>query len=146
MHNIEEAVWLPRWIETAGKYKRVISQNEFVFAVIIITILAYLAAFIYIVCPQSFIAACFYYGFCGAMILNLFMHLVPALQLRKYAPGLVTSLFVVCPTNIYIIITAIRLGYATVMQVTFSTVIVGVLLIAILPLLFMVGRMLTKEL
>lgn len=124
MHNIEEAVWLPRWFKTAEKYRRDISRNEFVFAVIMVTILAYLATFAYIVFPKNLIVVYFYYGFCGAMILNLFMHLIPTVMLRRYAPGLITSLFVVCPTNVYVIITAIRLSMVSAMQVLFSTVVV----------------------
>ncbi len=146
MHNIEEAIWLPRWLKTAGKYKRDISQNEFVFAVIMVTILAYLATFAYIVFPKNLIAVCFYYGLCGAMILNLFMHLIPAVMLRRYAPGLITSLLVVCPTNVYIIITATHLSIVSVMQVLFSTVVVGVLLVVGLPVLFKIGGKVTKEL
>lgn len=145
MHNLEEAVWLPKWFAKAGKYKRELSQNEFIFAVVIITILAYSAAFLYMVFPQSMIVTSFYFGFCGAMILNLFMHLIPTIQLRKYAPGLITSLFVVCPTNAYIIMTAIRLGLVTIMQFLLSTFIIGLLLLALLPLLFKVGKSVTRE-
>ncbi len=47
LHNIEEAIWLPEWSQQSSKFQKPVTSNEFHFAVIVITMLAYLSAFIY---------------------------------------------------------------------------------------------------
>lgn len=45
LHNIEEAIWLPKWSQQASKYQKPVTPNEFRFAVIVITFFAYFSAF-----------------------------------------------------------------------------------------------------
>ena len=45
LHNLEEALWLPQWSQIGSAFQRPVSSNEFHFAVLIITALAYLISF-----------------------------------------------------------------------------------------------------
>ena len=46
LHNLEEALWLPQWSQIGSAFQRPVSSNEFHFAVLIITALAYLISFL----------------------------------------------------------------------------------------------------
>ena len=39
LHNLEEAVWLPKWSQVAKKFHKPVTTNEFIFAVLVITVL-----------------------------------------------------------------------------------------------------------
>ena len=49
LHNLEEAIWLPRWSQHSSQFQKPVTSSEFHFAVIMITILANLSAFSYLV-------------------------------------------------------------------------------------------------
>ncbi len=141
LHNIEEALWLPHWSQHAAKYHRPVEKNEFHFALIIITALAYLVTFFRIILPDVVFIGWIFYGFLGVMIINaVFPHLVATVVLKKYAPGLFTGLFLNIPVNAILIYRAINIGITTITEVVIATAIVGILLILIIPLLFRAGR------
>lgn len=70
IHNIEEVIWLPKWSQQSSKFQKPVTSNEFNFAVIFITILAYLAAFSFLYMPESDFAKWIFIGFIGSMIFN----------------------------------------------------------------------------
>jgi hypothetical protein len=45
LHNLEEAVWLPDWSQQAGRWHRPVEKIPFRFAVLVLTLLAYLFAY-----------------------------------------------------------------------------------------------------
>jgi hypothetical protein len=47
LHNIEEALWLPQWSQNATRFHKPVSNNEFHFAVIMVTAIGYLFTFQY---------------------------------------------------------------------------------------------------
>lgn len=66
LRNLEEAIWLPHWSQSVGKYQHPVEKNAFVFAVIVITMFGYI-----------------YLGFIGMMGLNaIFPHLVATIVLK----------------------------------------------------------------
>jgi hypothetical protein len=141
LHNIEEALWLPQWSQHAAKYHKPVEKNEFHFALIIITALAYLITFFRMIFPDDVFIGWVFYGFLGVMIINtLFPHLVATIALKKYAPGLLTGLFLIVPINSLLIHRAIAIGFTTMTQVIIASFVVGILLILIIPLLFRAGR------
>jgi hypothetical protein len=145
LHNIEEALWLPQWSENAGRFHRPAGKTEFHFALLIITALAYLATFLLLVFPGVIIARWFFYGFLGAMMINaLFPHLVATIALRKYAPGLLTGLLLNIPINAALIYLGVKEKMITFPAVIAATVIVGLILLALIPILFRLGRMLFR--
>lgn len=140
LHNIEEAVWLPKWSQNASKFHKKVDSSEFIFAVIVITMLAYLAAFLFVAYPHSWILKDIYFGFLGAMILNsLFPHLIGTVVLKKYAPGLVTGIFLMLPIDLLLIIRGFNYNLVTINEVVISTLLVGGFLLALVPILFKIG-------
>jgi hypothetical protein len=145
LHNAEEAVWLPKWSQHAKGFHKPVESNEFLFAVLVVTILAYLSTFLAIAFPSVWLWKQIFFGFLGAMILNVFIpHLLATVILRKYSPGLLTGLFLVIPVNSTILYQAIAGGNLRCSELAFSTVIVAVILLSSLPWLFLLGKKLIQ--
>ncbi|MGE7941402.1 HXXEE domain-containing protein [Lysinibacillus xylanilyticus] len=142
LHNIEEAIWLPQWSQHGSKFQKTVTPNEFHFAVFVITALAYLSAFFFIFLPQSNFAKWFFVGFLGAMIINaIFPHLLTTIVMKKYAPGLVTALLLNIPINSLIIHRMFETYLIEWTELLFSTILVGISLLALIPFLFKLGRL-----
>ncbi len=145
LHNIEEALWLPQWSKQAGRFHRPVETTEFRFAVLIITAMAYIATFLMLVFPDVIIVNRFFYGFLGAMTVNvLFPHLAASIFLRKYAPGLLTGLLLNVPIGAMLIYQAVSKNILTFPDVIGATIIVGLVLIALILVLFRLGQILIK--
>lgn len=106
LHNMEEALWLPQWSKYAKKFHEPVERNQFIFAVIILTMLGYLITLADILNPQpGNIINYVYLGFIGMMGLNAIIpHLAATIVLKKYAPGLITGLLLNLPLSLIIII------------------------------------------
>ena len=105
IHNIEESVWLPEWSRHAKKFHEPVERSQFVFAVIVVTIIGYLATVAEIIenIPGG-VFSYVYLGFIGMMGLNTVLpHLAATILLKKYAPGLITALLLNLPLSIIII-------------------------------------------
>ena len=84
LHNIEEALWLPQWSKHATKFHKQVEKNEFHFAVLVITLIAYLCTSLFIFFPNALLFKYFYFGFVGAMIINtIFPHLIATIFLKN---------------------------------------------------------------
>lgn len=141
LHNIEEAIWLPKWSQQASKYQKPVTPNEFRFAVIVITFFAYFSAFSFSHFPQSNLAKWLFIGFLGSMIFNaIFPHLMATILMKSYAPGLLTGLLLNIPINSLIIYQLFSKGLIVWSELILSTLIVGIVLLAIIPLLFKIGE------
>jgi hypothetical protein len=105
IHNIEESVWLPEWSKHAKKFHEPVERNQFIFAVIIVTIIGYLVTVVEIIDNTTGSAFSYIYlGFIGMMGLNTMLpHLAATILLKKYAPGLITALLLNLPLSIIII-------------------------------------------
>jgi hypothetical protein len=105
LHNIEESVWLPEWSKHSKKIHEPVERNQFIFAVIVVTIIGYLVTVVEIINnnPGS-VFSYIYLGFIGMMGLNTILpHLAATVLLKKYAPGLITALLLNLPLSIIII-------------------------------------------
>lgn len=140
LHNLEEAIWLPAWSQQASRFQKPVTEGEFRFAVAIITGLAYLTAIGYQIWPFT-IAKWLFTGFLGSMIVNaIFPHLLATLIMKKYAPGLATGLILNIPVNSFILFRMHAENTVSTGEIILSTVIVGGGLLALIPLLFRIGR------
>lgn len=112
LHNLEEALWLPQWSKHSEKFHEPVERNQFIFAVIIITITGYLITIADILSGHTEnIINYLYLGFIGMMGLNAIIpHLAATLVLKKYAPGLITGLLLNLPVSLLIIIYQIQNG------------------------------------
>ena len=144
LHNIEEAVWLPKWSKYARKFHEPVDSNQFIFAVIIVTIIGYLlTALDFLMGSSSGYVSYVYLGFVGMMGINaLFPHLIATIALKKYAPGLMTALFLNLPLSLILIINAIKNGLSP-FYVLAAIVIVGGIILFSLKYLFRLGQALT---
>jgi len=146
LHNLEEAIWLPKWSKYAKQFHKPIEANVFYFAVIFVTILAYLSTFLAIAFPSSWLWKHIFYGFLGAMILNTFVpHLASTIVLRKYSPGLATGLFLLIPVNSIILYQSVMLGHAKLLDLILSILIVSATLLSLLPVFFKIGEKLAEQ-
>jgi hypothetical protein len=112
LHNLEEAVWLPRWSKYAEKFHAPVKSDQFIFAVIVVTLIGYLlAALDFLLSSPGNLVNYAWLGFVGMMGLNsIFPHLLATIVLKKYAPGLFTGLFLNLPLSLVLIIFSIKSG------------------------------------
>ncbi|USK71033.1 HXXEE domain-containing protein [Peribacillus asahii] len=140
LHNIEEAIWLPKWSQQASKFQKSVTPSEFHFAVIVITTLAYLSAFSYLLIPESDFAKWIFIGFVGSMIFNaIFPHLIATVLMKRYAPGLFTGVLLNIPINSLIIYQMFEGDLILWKELIISTLVIGISLLALIPLLFKIG-------
>lgn len=140
LHNLEEALWLPQWSQLDLPFQQPVTADEFHFAVLMITALAYLVSFLYLKFPKSNGIKWGFIGFLGSMIFNaVFPHLFITLLTNTYAPGLATALLLNVPINTVILYKLHESGLITVKEIMMSTVVIGMILLAMIPLLFKLG-------
>lgn len=145
LHNLEEALWLSPWSNQVLKKRKPICKHEFLFAVLMVTVLAVLATSAFIMFPYINIFKYIYFGFLAAMIINVFVpHLVTTIIFRKYAPGLITGLLLILPINGLIISRALNLGTINLVELISSTIVVGGILLISLPLLFKLSKLIKE--
>lgn len=145
LHNIEESVWLPEWSKHAKKFHEPVERNQFIFAVIVITIIGYLVTVIEIInnTPGS-IFSYIYLGFIGMMGLNtIFPHLAATILLKKYAPGLITAISLNLPLSIMIITRYLSTEMDVYLIIVAILVVTGIILSS-LKSLFKLGEKLIK--
>jgi hypothetical protein len=142
-HNIEEGLWLPEWSKHARKFHKEVDSRAFHFALIVVTAFGYLITFANLAYGNSIgIVRHIYLGFVLMMMFNsIFPHLAATIVLRKYAPGLITGLFLNIPIGSYVIFKTNWSGIA--LLVSF----VSVSLVTVLSLnpLFRIGSKITKN-
>lgn len=145
LHNLEEALWLPQWSQMGLPFQKPVTPSEFHFALFIITTLAYLIAFLYLSFPKSNLMKKAFIGFLGSMIFNaIFPHLLATIFMKTYAPGLVTALLLNIPINTLILYRLHKLSYITIKEIIISTVVVGIVLLIMIPILFTFGGSIIK--
>ena len=140
LHNLEEAIWLPEWSQIGHSIQQPVTSNEFFFAVITITALAYLITFLFIFSPEIKIIKWMFVGFLGAMIFNAFFpHLIATIIMNIYSPGLITGLILNVPINLIILYTLYKNHFVSIKEIILSTLIVGIILLTLIPVLFNIG-------
>ena len=142
IHNLEEAIWLPKWSQTAGKWHAGVDAFDFRFAVAVLTALAWVAtAWSVWGGPGSIGAYCFG-GYVAAMLLNVLLpHLAATVGLRRYAPGLATALLLNAPVCSWLLLAGVRAGWFTGERLAIATAIAVPVLLGSIPVLFRLGRM-----
>jgi len=146
LHNIEEAIWLPKWSKLASKFHKPVASNQFIFAVIIVTMIGYLLTlFDILLGDNSIFYRYIYLGFVGMMGLNVIMpHLAGSIILKKYSPGLVTGLFLNLPISLIIIARCISNGL-NVYYIILSIVLISCVILFLLKYLFILGDRLINQ-
>ncbi|MGA7674273.1 MAG: HXXEE domain-containing protein [Rhizomicrobium sp.] len=102
MHNLEEAILLPKWSRNAGRWYLVVAAGEFRFAAIVLTVAAYACvALSAAAVPLSDYLLC---GYALAMLINVFIpHTFATLLLRRYVPGTLSALLLVLSATVLLL-------------------------------------------
>lgn len=141
IHNLEEAIWLPTWSKSAGRWHHPVESDVFRFAVFVLTLFAYLTAFLASVGGRESPGAYLVTGYALAMLLNVvFPHLIAAVALRRYAPGLVTALLLNFPITFFLLRQAILEKYVHLSRLVWAGPLVVICILGSIPVLFALGR------
>ena len=143
IHNLEEAVWLTRHSKKLRKIKmnKQISQDQFLFALFVITSLSYLITTFYTFFPKNLFLTYIYFGFLGSMIINIiFPHLLTTIIEKCYSPDLLTGISVIIPINFLIIKDGLNTELINLKALLVSTIGVGVVLLFIISLSFKLAK------
>ena len=141
LHNLEEAVWLPKWSQSAGRWHNPVGEREFRFAVSVLTLLAYVGAYLAATDSRESVGAYFMAGYAFTMLMNVFIpHLLATLLMRRYAPGTVTAVLMNLPISMLLLWYGFQEDYIRVSTFLWAGPLVVVLIMAVIPLLFAVGR------
>ena len=141
VHNLEEAIWLPEWSKTAGRWHRPVSAKEFRFAVFVLTVLAYAAAGLATAEGKESTGAYLAAGYALAMLLNVFLpHGIATLVMRRYVPGTLTALIFNLPVTIMLLYRGFHEGYIHIQKFVWLGPLVVFGVLASIPLLFALGR------
>ena len=135
LHNIEEALWLTEWqIKNMPNIRKNPKKENFIFAVLGITILGYLTAGLFMLYPDKIYFQYAFIGFIGAMLINAIIpHLLLTIIYRKYCPGVFTGCFLLMPFHIIFLINATNNGLG-IIEIIIATLIVGLILLISIPL------------
>ena len=141
LHNLEEALWLPGWSQSAGRWHHPVGAREFRFAVGVLTALAYVAAYLSVVSGKETLGAYFIAGYALAMLLNVFFpHLLATLIMRRYAPGTATALLLNLPVTLLLLYQGVLQGYIRLSTFVWAGPLVVAAILGTIPLLFAIGR------
>jgi hypothetical protein len=141
LHNLEEAVWLPDWSQQAGRWHRPIGKTPFRFAVLALTLLAYLFAYLGVMGGKQSVGNYLLGGYAFVMLVNVFFpHLLAAIWLGRYVPGLATGLLFNLPVCSALLFFVIANGYVSPwpLAITGGLFIIGLLIL--IRLLFKIGE------
>lgn len=118
VHDLEEAIFIPAFIERRNNsipdslrgIIQPVTYRQLLIALLIITIIPYLFAF----WAQKREAGMYpLLCFQVVMLLNVFAHVMTAIMLAGYGPGLITALAINLPFSIYLLRRAMREGWAS---------------------------------
>jgi hypothetical protein len=140
-HNVEEAFLLPRWSKSAGGFHRPEGPFEFSFALVILTALAVAITSLCCARGKQSLPSYLFFAFNLGMFINVFFpHLTTTIVLRKYCPGLLTGVFLLVPTTLFLLWYRFRNQYYGFPQFWIVTVPFAVLIVGSLPWLIRAGR------
>jgi len=143
LHNTEEAIWLPGWSKRVGFWKTPVSPGVFRFAVAILTVLAFAVTCLSAQSGKQSIWTYLAFGYMAAMLVNVLLpHLAATLARRSYMPGVATGVALNLPVLSFLVVMALREGYVSGGKAAVYSVIVAGLLVASIPALFKIGRVL----
>jgi hypothetical protein len=146
IHNIEEALWLPGFSQSAKKYHKPVGRFEFVFALIVITVLATVITFLFYLSGRQSVACYLFFAFNFGMLINVFFaHLAATIALRRYCPGLLTGILLLAPTTIYLLLYGYTNGYFLLPTFWLVTIPFAAVVVGSIPFLFKVGKYLQNR-
>ena len=146
MHNTEEAIFLPAWSKTAGRWHAPVGSREFIFAVTVLSLVLVALAAGAISAGSKSIWAYAFTGYAFAMVANVFVpHVVGTIALRRYVPGTGTALLLNLPLGGLFLHQAVVQGFVAWGTIAWVAPVTAVAIVASIPALFAIGRWLLAE-
>jgi len=146
IHNTEEAIGLPTFSKSAGKYHKPVDTFEFVFALIIITLLATTITFLFYLSGKQSLACYLFFAFNFGMLINVFFpHIAATIALKKYCPGLLSGLLFLAPTTSFLLFYGYQNKYFLFPKFWIITIPFAGLVVWSIPILFKLGKYLQKK-
>jgi hypothetical protein len=140
IHNLEEAVWLPDWSQTAGIWHPEVSAFEFRFADTVVTLLFWIT--IWYFTRSSGRPARYLLG--GALVMIIFNvimpHLIATIALGRYTPGLLSGFLLNIPIDLYLLRRGLREEIFTPRILLLGAVGFALITVPLLLGLFVLGR------
>lgn len=145
LHNLEEALWLPEWSKSAGRWHHPIGIWEFRFAVGVLTALAYVAAYFAAISGKETVGAYLISGYALSMLMNVFFpHLLSTLIMKRYAPGTATALLLNFPITLLLLHQGFQQNYIRLSTFIWAGPLVVAVILGSIPILFAIGRIYCK--
>jgi hypothetical protein len=144
LHNAEEAIGFPEWSKGAGRrWHGSITPGTFRFAATILALLAFGVTWMSAISGKQTVWTYLAFGYIAAVLANVLApHLAATIALRCYVPGIVTALLLNLPVLTLLVVCALREGYVSGWKVVGYCVGVSGALVASLPALFKLGKVL----
>ena len=144
VHNLEEAVWLPKWSASCGRWHRPVAAGPFRFTVAALTLAAWAAVFLAVLGGRESIGAYLTAGYALAMLLNVvFPHLLAVVVLRRYAPGIATALVLNLPVTLLLLQKAFADGFVSPSRFVWVGPLVVAGILGLIPAMLILGRRMT---
>ena len=141
LHNAEESLWLPGWSRSAGRWHDPVAPGVFRFAVIILTILAFVVTGLSFRSGRETVWTYLTFGYMAAMLANVLVpHIAASIAMQSYMPGLATGVFLNLPLLSLLMVLALRQGYVSGWKAAAYSVGVAALLLLSIPALFKLGK------
>ncbi|QQR75017.1 MAG: HXXEE domain-containing protein [Holophagales bacterium] len=141
VHNAEEAMALPAWSASAGRWHRPVGAGEFRVAVAALSaLLVALAGGASFAGPRS-LAATLFAGYVSAMLANVLVpHLLATIAMRRPMPGTATAVALNLPLGVWFLRRALAEGYVDGPTLAWAAPLSALSLVLSIPLLFALGR------
>ena len=141
LHLVEEMAWLPAWSKRAGRWHAPVERQEFNFACVVVLVLVYIMIFFSVRGVPESLSVYLVAGLAVVMLANVIIpHLGATLQMRVYAPGLITSLLLNLPVAFLLIHQAFAKNYISIERFAVAAVLSAIVAAIFWPLLFVLGR------
>jgi hypothetical protein len=143
LHNAEEAIGLPDWWKRGGHWHPSVSPGAFRFAVTVLTLLAFAVTWLSVESGKQTAWTYLAFGCIAATLVNVLIpHLAATIVLRSYVPGVATAVLLNLPVLTLLVVLALREGYVSGWKAVEFGVGVSGLLVAFIPALFKLGKLL----
>lgn len=142
LHNLEEAIWLPRWPAFGfyGRFK--ITPFAFGVATHSVTALAFVSGLIAVLSGPGAFGAYLICGFALAMMLNvIFPHLIGSIWTKSYAPGTATALLLNLPAGLLLIGKSVQGQFIDPSRFAVNGPLTVLAIVAAVPFLFLGGAL-----
>ena len=141
LHNAEEAICIPKWTRRSGFWFGGAQPGVFRFAVVVFTALAFLVTFLSVIAGARSLWADLTFGYIVVVLLNaLVPHIAVSVAQRTPMPGVITAAALNLPILSFLVVLALKQDYVTRSDALNSCILVLLIGMAMIPLLFRLGK------